>query len=145
MSAKITVNVAGFREQMRAAAEVLNEATRPAAQAGAQVVYERARSLVPVSSQAHKFHGTHAIYGPYQPGTLRDAIYQVYSHDKSFSDKSTYHVSWNKDKAPYGHMVEFGTSKAPSHSFIGRAAAETRSKVRDTMKQRYIEEIKSKL
>ena len=145
MSAKITVNVSGFRDQMRAAAEVLNEATRPAAQAGAQVVYERARSLVPVSSQVHKFHGTHAIYGPYQPGTLRDAIYQVFSKDKSFSDKSTYHVSWNKDKAPYGHMVEFGTSKAPAHSFIGRAAAETRSKVRDAMRQRYIDEVKSKL
>lgn len=148
MSARIKVDIGKFKEQLRATADVLNQATRPAAQAGAHLVYERAKLIVAtelVSKRSHMFHGTHAVYGPYNPGTLRDSIYQVFSKDNSFTDVSTYHVSWNADKAPYGAMVEFGTSKAPAHSFIGRAVAETRKQVRETMKQRYIDEVNSKL
>ncbi len=145
MSARIKVDIAGFRRQLQATADKMNQATRPAAQAGAQIIYERAKALAPVSSAAHMFHGSHAIYGPYRPGTLRDSIYQVFSKDNSFRDVSTYHISWNADKAPYGGMVEFGTSKAPAHSFIGRAVAETRKQVREAMKQRYIDEVNSKL
>lgn len=141
MSMRIKVDIAKFKEQLRATADELNQATRPAAQAGAQIIYDRAKQLVPVSTAAHKFYGSHAVYGPYNPGTLRDAIYQVFSKDNSFSDKSTYHVSWNKDKAPYGHMVELGTRTAPSHSFIGQAVFETRQQVKQAMKQRFIEEV----
>lgn len=144
MSARIKVDIAGFRRQLQATADNLNRATRPAAQAGAQVIYDRARSLVPVSNAAHKFYGENAVYGPYKPGTLRDAIYQVFSKDNSFSDVSVYHISWNADKAPYGGMVEFGTSKAPAHSFVRRAVAETRKQVRQAMKQRFIEEVNGK-
>ena len=141
MSARIKVDVAGFKKQLQATADKLNRATRPAAQAGAQIVYERARSLVPVSQAAHMFYGTHGVYGPYSPGTLRNAIYQAFSKDNSFSDVSTYHVSWNADKAPYGGMVEFGTSSAPAHSFIRRAVAETRKQVRQAMRKRFIDEV----
>lgn len=144
MGMKISIDVAIFREQLRATAEELNRATRPAAQVGAQVVYERARQLVPVSSAAHMFYGTNAVYGPYSPGNLRNAIYQVYSKDNSYKDVSTYHVSWNADKAPYGAMVEFGTSKAPAHSFIAAAVTETRSAVREAMKKRYLSEVVGK-
>lgn len=143
-SMRIKVDIARFKEQLRATSDEFNQATRPAAQAGAQIIYDRAKLLVPVSSAAHNFYGTHAIYGPYNPGTLRNAIYQVFSKDNSFSDKSTYHVSWNKDKAPYGHMVELGTRTAPAHSFIGAAVAETRQQVRKAMKQRFIEEVSKK-
>lgn len=141
MSARIKVDIAGFKQQLQATADKLNRATRPAAQAGAQIIYDRAKLLVPVSKAAHKFYGSHAVYGPYNPGTLRDAIYQVFSKDNSFSDVSTYHISWNANKAPYGGMVEFGTSKAPAHSFVRRAVAETRKQVRQAMKQRFIEEV----
>ncbi|MBS1143367.1 MAG: phage protein, gp10 family [Proteobacteria bacterium] len=141
MSGRITMNTRAFREQLRATAETLNAATRPAAQAGAQVIYDRARQLAPVSEKAHMFHGTHGVYGPYQPGNLREAIYQVFSKDNSFRDVSTYHVSWNAAKAPYGAMVEFGTSHSPAESFIGRAVAETRSAVRSAMKTRYLQEV----
>lgn len=141
MGGKISINMARFRQQLMAEAEILNKATRPAAQAGAQVIYDRARDLVPQSSKAHMFHGTHAVYGPYSPGTLRNAIYQVFSKDNSFRDVSTYHISWNAEKAPYGFMVELGTSTAAAHSFIGRAIAETRSTVREVMKKRYMEEV----
>jgi HK97 gp10 family phage protein len=138
---KITMDVAGFKRQLRQKVDDLGKATRPAAQAGAQVIYDRARELVPVSKAAHMFYGTHNIYGPYSPGNLRSAIYQVFSKDNSYRDVSTYHISWNADKAPYGAMVEWGTSTAPAKSFIGRAIQETRSTVRDVMKKRYLEEL----
>lgn len=142
---KISMNVAKFKEQLKATAEVLNQATRPAAQAGAQVIYDRAKSLCPVSEKPHIFNIEGRKYGPYSPGTLREAIYQVFSQDDSYKDVSTYHVSWNKDKAPYGFMVEFGTSKVPAHSFINAAVIETRAQVRDAMKQRFLEEVSGKL
>lgn len=141
MGMKISLNVSAFKAELKAKAEAINQATRPAAQAGAQVIYDRARQLVPVSKAAHMFYGTHHVYGPYSPGTLRAAIYQVFSKDKSYRDVSTYHISWNAEKAPYGGMVEFGTSRAPAHSFIGAAVAETRAQVRDAMKTRFIEEV----
>jgi HK97 gp10 family phage protein len=138
---RISVNLRQFKDQLRAEADKLNRATRPAAQAGAQVIYDGARLLAPESERPHMFHGTHAVYGPYNPGNLRDSIYQVFSKDKSFKDISTYHISWNADKAPYGAMVEFGTSTAPAYSFIGRSIKENRPHVKQAMKQRYIEEV----
>ena len=141
MGMKISMNVAKFKDELRATAAELGRATRPAAQAGAQVIYDRAKVLVPTSRAAHKFYGQNKVYGPYSPGTLRDSIYQAFSKDNSYRDVSTYHISWNATKAPYGGMVEFGTSKAPAHSFIAAAVTETRSAVREIMRQRYIEEV----
>lgn len=140
-SGRIKINVAQFRAQLSATAEALNKATRPAAQAGAQLIYDRARQLAPVGKKEHKFHGTHGVYGPYEPGNLRASIYQAFSKDNSYRDVSTYHISWNADKAPYGAMVEFGTSHSPAESFIGRAVIETRAAVRAAVKNRYLEEV----
>lgn len=144
MGMAVRMNVMQFKQGLRAELEVLQKATRPAAQAGVQIIYDRARINVPVSSEAHKFHGTHQVYGPYEPGNLRDAIYQVFSKSKSYKDVSTYHVSWNKDEAPYGFMVELGTSHSVAQSFIGRSVAETRQQVREAIKSRYIEEVGKK-
>ena len=160
MGMKISMNVVKFKEELRATADELNRATRPAAQAGAQIIYDRAKLIAStlVSEQEHYFYGTTAksrpkgqkraaAYGPYRPGTLRDSIYQAFSKDNSYRDVSTYHISWNADKAPYGGMVEFGTKvnggkqKAAPHSFIGKAIAETRSAVREAMRKRYTEEV----
>lgn len=91
---------------------------RPGTQAAANVFYEEARRRAPVSEAPHMFHGTHAVYGPYSPGNLRDAIYQVYSKDRSQPGAPVYHVSWNQKKVPYGFMVEFGTSKQAGHPFM---------------------------
>jgi HK97 gp10 family phage protein len=94
------------------------EHVRAAAQAGAQVLYEEARLRSPVSKHAHWFYGTHQKYF-FTPGSLRNAIYQVYSEDNSQPGvKATYHISWNHQKVPYGFMVEYGTSRAPAHPFI---------------------------
>ena len=144
MSMKIKMDVAKFKEQLRATADELGRATRPAAQEGAQIIYLQARLNCPESESAHMFHGTNAIYVPYSPGNLRNSIYQVFSKDNSFKDVSTYHISWNADKAPYGAMVEFGTSRAAAHSFIARSIKETRSEVRAAIKARFIEEVNRK-
>ena len=141
MGLKVSINMRNFKQEMAAELALLQKATRPAAQAGAQIVYERAKQLAPVSDAAHMFQIEGRVYGPFKPGTLRDSIYQAFSKDNSFKDVSVYHVSWNADKAPYGAMVEVGTSRAPAQSFIARAVAETRAQVRQAIKQRYIEEV----
>lgn len=141
MGMRINMNVAQFKEQLQATTNELQKATRPAAQAGAQIIYAAARLNAPVSKKPHKFYGTHKVYGPYAPGNLRDSIYQVFSKDNSYKDVSTYHISWNADKAPYGAMVEFGTSKSPARSFIGKAVTETRTQVRQAIKERYLQEV----
>ena len=143
MGMKIKMDVAKFKDQLRATADELNRATRPAAQAGAQVIYDRAKQIVStelVSKREHKFHIEGRVYGPFQPGTLLISLYQAFSDDNSFKDASTYHISWNATKAPYGAAVEFGNSKQGPTSFIGRSVSETRSAVRQAIKQRYLEE-----
>ena len=141
MTMKITLDTSKFRDQLNATVAELHRATRPAAQAGIQIIYDRARLNVKPSKSPHFFYIRGQKYGPYSPGNLRDSIYQVFSKDKSFKDVSTYQVSWNKDKAPYGFMVELGTSQSPAHSFIARSVIETRSEVREAIKQRFIEEV----
>lgn len=141
MGMRVRMDVARFKEQLQATADKLHAATRPAAQAGAQIIYERARINAPVSAAPHYFHIRGKKYGPYAPGNLRDSIYQVFSKDKSYKDVSTYHIAWNHQKAPYGAMVELGTSKKPAHSFIGKSVVETRAQVREAIKQRFIDEV----
>lgn len=141
MGLKISINTVRFEQDLQLELQRLRAANRPAAQAGAQLIYDRAKQLAPVSDAPHMFHGTHAVYGPYPPGTLRDSIYQAFSQDNSFLDNAVYHISWNATKAPYGAMVEVGTSRAPAQSFIARAVAETRASVREAIRRRYVEEV----
>jgi len=83
----------------------------------AKVIYDEAREQCPVSEKGHWFHGTHQKYY-FDAGTLKASIYRVYSPEKSNGDKKLYRISWNHKKAPYGYMVEFGTSRAPAHPFM---------------------------
>ena len=135
------MNVTAFKEQLRAEVDKLHAATRPAAQAGAQIIYERARLEAPVSDASHYFYIRGKKYGPYAPGTLRDSIYQVFSKDNSYKDVSTYHISFNKSEAPYGFIVHNGTSRTAAHPFIAKAVVETRTQVRAAIKARYLEEV----
>lgn len=135
------MNVAAFKEGLRAKVDKLHAATRPAAQAGAQIIYERARLEAPVSADSHYFYIRGKKYGPYAPGTLRESIYQVFSKDNSYKDVSTYHISFNKSEAPYGFIVHNGTSRTAAHPFISKAVVETRSQVRQAIKARYLEEV----
>jgi hypothetical protein len=71
----------------------IQEALRPAAQAGAQVLYDAVkRNVANINSVT---------------GNLSSSIYQVYS-DQSRPNKAVYHISWNARKAPHGHLVEYG-------------------------------------
>jgi HK97 gp10 family phage protein len=142
MGLAINMNVARFKEQLRAEVDKIHAATRPAAQAGVQIIYDRAKLLAPESKEAHFFYIRGQKYGPYEPGNLRDSIYQVFSKSKSFKDVSTYQCSFNKDKAPYGYIVHNGTSKTAARPFIASAVVETRSDVREAIKARYIAEVK---
>lgn len=141
MGMRVNVNIAAFKEQLRTTVDKLHAATRPAAQAGSQIIYERARINAPVSADSHFFYIRGRKYGPYAPGTLRDSIYQVFSKDNSFKDVSTYHISFNKTEAPYGFIVHNGTSRTAAHPFIGKAVVETRTQVRAAIKARYLEEV----
>ena len=141
MTMKITLDTSKFKDQLQATVAELHRATRPAAQAGIQIIYDRARLNAPVSDKAHIFNIEGRKYGPYAPGNLRDSVYQVFSKDKSFKDVSTYQVSWNKDKAPYGFAYEFGNSQRGAQSFIARSIVETRAEVREAIRQRYVAEV----
>lgn len=79
---------------MDAIAEGAEAAVRPAAQAGAQVFYETVKVNVGALGKV--------------TGNLASSIYQVYSRDNSGKSRAEYHVSWNRKKAPHGHLVEFG-------------------------------------
>lgn len=90
---------------------------RTGGQAMAQVMYDEARLRCPIAEKPQRLKG-----GRYSvPGTLRNSIYQVFSKDNSTDRKAIYHVSWNRKKAPHGHLVEFGTVRAPAHPFLGPA------------------------
>lgn len=101
-------------------------AIRPAAQAGAQVYYNAVKALTPVSEKGHWFHGTsYKTSGTkywFESGSLKNAIYQVYSKDSSNASKAEYQVAWNHRKVPYGFMVTIGTSRGvKGNDFIGEA------------------------
>jgi HK97 gp10 family phage protein len=91
---------------------IQEEIIRPAAQAGAQVFYDEIKVRVPVG-KPRKYKGKQ-ING----GTLKASIYQVFSKKESSDIKKVYHLSWNHQKAPHGHLIEFGTSRAPAYPFI---------------------------
>lgn len=95
-------------------AEQAKEHARPAAQAGAEVLYQEVRMRAPVAKKVRRLKSGRTIL----PGALKASIYQAYSQDNSGPDHATYHVSWNYRKAPHGHLVEFGTSRAPAHPFL---------------------------
>lgn len=111
---------------------IKTEVLRPAAEAAARVYRDEAIVRAPRTTKGHWFYGTSAKGAPrgekkqhaywIEPGTLAASIYEAYSPERSEEGKShTYHVSWNKKKAPHGFMVEFGTATAAPHSFLRSA------------------------
>ncbi|SFB74160.1 phage protein, HK97 gp10 family [Polaromonas sp. OV174] len=126
------------------------EALRPAAQAGAEIFYIESKWRAPVSDEAHFFYGKNSkktgVRYFFKSGNLRDSIYQYYNKRLSAPGKAVYSISWNHQKAPYGSMVEYGTSRAPAHPFLRPAydAASERAKdaVLDVMRNSINEAIK---
>lgn len=71
--------------------ELAESLVRSMAVAGGRVIRDEARVRAPVES-----------------GGLRDAIYVAYQDKRSTKETAVYSVSWNKVKAPHGHLLEFG-------------------------------------
>lgn len=118
----------GLRESARKFGDaIVNEVAIEGAAGMALVIYEDARSRVPVSTKAHYFYGRNSkktgVRYLIQPGTLKAAIYRVFSPERSTPTHKLYRISWNHSKAPHGAMVEFGTSRAPAHPFMRPAVA----------------------
>lgn len=116
---RVAFNPASLNAQLDRLQARVADAVRPAAQAGAQVLYDEVRLNAPRSEKAHFTKGKAQTY---QPGNLQRAIYQAYSTESSTDGKTAvYSISWNKSKAFYGRFVEFGTARMPAHSFLRRA------------------------
>lgn len=90
----LTVDTSGFESLLNDLGAAAEEAVRPAAQAGAQVLYDAVKANVSKIGRVS--------------GNLATAIYQAYSQTNSGPLTATYHVSWNHTKAPHGGLVEFG-------------------------------------
>ena len=110
----IKLDMTAITAQLDKIKHAAEEAIRPAAQAGAQVYYNEVKQRAKRGGEVRHLKG-----GRTRPaGLLASAIYQVYSKDSSGKEQATYHISWNKKKAPHGHLVEFGTSRAPKKPFL---------------------------
>lgn len=90
----IAVDLGGAFAALEADAKAIEEASRPAAQAGAQVLYEAVKTNV-----AALRRGT---------GKLSQSIYQKHSPEQSVGGRQVYNISWNYRKAPHGHLIEWG-------------------------------------
>lgn len=144
---KISIDLNRFKTALNQKMAEIQSATRPAAQAGIQVIYDQARLNAPVSDGAHFFYGKNSkktgVRYFFKPGNLRDSIYQVYSKSNSSASRATYHVSWNHTKAPYGFMVEFGTSRAAAHPFLGPAITAKSGDAREAVRRVFLEKVKA--
>lgn len=113
---RIEVDLGDLMDQLdEIGAGLTNEAVRPAAQAGAQVFYDTVRAKAPVSTFEHSTKGKKQTY---QPGNLRNAVYQVFSEKQSSDPYATYEISVNNKKAFYWRFVEFGTKRMRPHPFL---------------------------
>lgn len=90
----IGVDLSGLDGLLQEWGDAVESATRPAAQAAAQVFYDRVEANV-------------AAIG-FVTGNLRQSIYQAFSATHSSDGVATYHISWNHKKAPHGHLLEKG-------------------------------------
>jgi len=129
---------------VQASSQKMKDAAHEAAQAGIQVIYDRARQNAEAlkSDKEHYFYGRgKRKYGPFQPGNLMRSIYQVYSKSESTPTKVVYQVSWNAKKAPYGSMVERGTRNAVGKPFMSEAIVSMRSESVRVMAERFAQEM----
>lgn len=93
-SKTFSIDTSGFESLLNDLGDAAEGAVRPAAQAGAQVLYDAVKLNVSKIGSV--------------TGNLASSIYQVYSQDNSSDVRSTYHVSWNYMNAPHAGLLEYG-------------------------------------
>lgn len=127
----VDIDLSAINAQIDGIKAKAEAAIRPAAQAGAQVYYEAVLASTPVSKAGHWFHGTSFKKTGrkywFESGSLKKAVYQVYSKDNSSKTHAQYQIAWNHRKVPYGFMVALGTTHSAARDFIGagRSVAQT--------------------
>ena len=94
MTVRLTTDLAGLNRLIDQLGTDVEAASRPAAQAAAQVFYDGVVANVNALGTV--------------TGNLRRAIYQAFSPENSGPGRASYNVSWNERKAPHGHLVEYG-------------------------------------
>lgn len=143
----ITIDTSAFTAALEERKKAVLDAVRPAAQAGAEHLYYEARLRCPVSAEGHFFYGSNSrksgVRYFFKPGNLRDAIYQAFSKAQSTATKAEYHISFNPRKAPYGYMVELGTSRAAAHPFLRPAIISGKPQALQIMRAEFLERVKS--
>ena len=140
-----TAKLEAALDRVKAKAE---SAIRPAAQAGAQVYYEAVKDATPVSKADHWFHGTSFKTAGtkywFESGSLKNAVYQVYSKNNSSATNAEYQVAWNHRKVPYGFMVTAGTSRGvKGNDFIGKAKCSVQAQALAAMQVEFQKRIKA--
>jgi hypothetical protein len=85
----LSITMTGADLGLDALVDEAQAAARPAAQAGAQVLYDQVKANV---ARLRRVTG----------------IYQAFADGESGEGRATYRISWNQKKAPHGHLVEFG-------------------------------------
>jgi hypothetical protein len=101
----LQVELSGLSALLGELGDLVDAATRPAAQAASQVLYDEVDRNV--AAIGHK------------TGNLANAVYQVFSKDNSGPNRATYHISWNHSKAPHGQLLEFGHIQRYA-SYVGK-------------------------
>lgn len=92
---KIAFDASSMDALLQGLGEDAAAAIRPAAQAAAQVLYDRVKQNVAALGR--------------ETGNLDNSIYQAHSPENSRAgQREQYNVSWNHRKAPHGHLVEYG-------------------------------------
>jgi HK97 gp10 family phage protein len=113
MSAFVTAKLEGDLGAMldRFSAKVTEPVLFSGAAAMARVVYAE----VLVNTQPPKLG--------IKTGNLHASIYWAKDAKTITPTRKVYNVSWNKSKAPHGHLLEYGTSRAPAHPFMRPSAS----------------------
>lgn len=73
---------------------------------GGELKTSLARSMAVAGGKVLRDEAKHQA--PVEDGVLRDAIYLAYSERRTGNERVVYSVTWNSQKAPHGHLLEFG-------------------------------------
>lgn len=87
-------DIDGMLDEIDGLEDRFEAAARPAAQAGAEVLYSAV--LANVAGLGTK------------TGNFENSIYQAYSKKDSVNGVQSYDITWNHRKAPHGHLIEDG-------------------------------------
>lgn len=102
VNTSLSVDTSGWTAALdRLAGPLRVKLARSMGVAGGEVLRDEAQARAPRSPQ-----GAATEIGPRVP--LADAIYLAFRDSLSTDKQVQYTVTWNKSKAPHGHLIEFG-------------------------------------